>query len=87
MDFQIVHMLILQVGFWCLTLHAYVYFTLSNHMLAFFFGGGGNNFSWGCNIFILTLSDQVLGSHSPCTYVAYTLQADVRFLKCFYFQN
>ena len=29
-------MLILQVGFWFLTLHAYVYFTLSNHMLAFF---------------------------------------------------
>ena len=36
MDFQIVHMLILQVGFWFLTLHADVCFTLSNHILAFF---------------------------------------------------
>ena len=27
-------------------------------------------------VFILSLSDQVLGSHSPCTYSVYTLQAD-----------
>ena len=27
---------------------------------------------WGCRIFILTLYDQVLGSHSPCTYLAYS---------------
>ena len=37
MDFQIVHMLILQVGFWFLTLHADVCFTLFNHMSASFF--------------------------------------------------
>ena len=39
MDFQIVHMLFLQVGFWFLTLHAEVCLTLSNHMVAFFFHG------------------------------------------------
>ena len=72
MDFQIVHMLFLQVGFWFLTLHAEVCLTLSNHMVASFF-------SWGCKMFILTLSDQVLGSHSPCTYLVYTLQAYIGF--------
>ena len=33
-------------------------------------------FSWG---FILALSYQVWGSHSPCTYLVYTLQAGVGF--------
>ena len=37
MDFQIVHMLFLQVGFWFLTLHAEVCLTLSNHMFFVFF--------------------------------------------------
>ena len=37
--------------------------------------------------FILSLSNQVLGSHSQCTYSVYTLQANVGFLKCFYFQS
>ena len=36
MDFQIVHMLIFQVGFWFLTLYADVCFRLSKYMLAFF---------------------------------------------------
>ena len=36
MDFQIVHMLFLQVDFWFLTLHAEVCLTLSNHTVAFF---------------------------------------------------
>ena len=126
-DFQTVHMLILQVGFWFLTLHADVCFTLSNHMLAFFFFfrkiifhgvatflfhtlRPGFRFSLTMHIcglhspsrceifkmflfsklifhgvFILSLSNQVLGSHSPCTYSVYTLQANVGFLKCFYF--
>ena len=34
---NVVHMLILQVGFWFLAPHADVCFTLSNHMFAFFF--------------------------------------------------
>ena len=37
MDFQIVHKLIFQVGFWFHTLHADVCFTLYKYMLAFFF--------------------------------------------------
>ena len=43
MDFQIVHMLFLQVGFWFLTLHAEVCLTLSNHMVASFFSMGLQN--------------------------------------------
>ena len=62
-------MLILQVGFWFLTLHADVCFTLSNHMLAFFF----LLFLWGCRIVILTLRPgfrfsltmHIFGLHSP----------------------
>ena len=36
-------------------------------------------------VFILSLSDQVLGSHLPCTYSVYTLQVDVGFLSVFIF--
>ena len=35
MDFQIVHTLILQVGFWFLTLHVHIWLTLSKQMLDF----------------------------------------------------
>ena len=38
-------------------------------------------------IFILSLSDQVLGSHSPCAYLIYTLQADIGFFFFLIFFN
>ena len=158
MDFQIVHMLFLQVAFWFLTLHAEVCFTLSTWWLfSYFFMGLQNvythtlrpgfrfslamhifglhspsrcwififsfifklNFSWGFHpltlrpgfrsslamhvfglhspsrywifkvflfsilifhgVFILSLSDQVKGSHSPCAYLIDTLQAGIGF--------
>ena len=47
------------------TLDAGVWFTLFNHMLAY--GFFSPIFSWGFRIVILTLSNQVLGSHSPIT--------------------
>ena len=36
-------------------------------------------------IFILSLSDQVLGSHSLCAYLIYTLQADIGFYFFYFF--
>ena len=36
-------------------------------------------------VFILSLSDQVLGSRSPCAYLIYTLQADFGFFFFFFF--
>ena len=62
-----------------LTLHLDVWFTLSNHFFFFFF------FFLEKIIFILSLSDQVLGSHSPCAYLIYTLQADIGFNFLFFF--
>ena len=37
------------------------------------------DFSWGFRSFILSLSKEVVSSHAPCTYLVYTLQADVFF--------
>ena len=113
MDFQIVHMLFLQVGFWfSLSMQK---FALQSHVGSFFFLMGlqnfythalrpGFRFSFAMHIFglhspsrywilkvflfsilifqevfILSLSDQVLGSHTPCTFSVYTLQADIGF--------
>ena len=67
--------------FQVVTLHVDVWFALSNHMLAFFpFSSGEVIFLWGFIFLILLLSNQVLGFHSPCTYLVYILQADVGFL-------
>ena len=42
------------------------------------------DFSWGFRSFILSLSKEVVSSHAPCTYLVYTLQADVFFSWCFH---
>ena len=62
-----------------LTLHAGVCSTLSNHMLAFFLIEKKIIFSLVFVYLILSFSNQVLGSQSPCTYLVYSLQADVGF--------
>ena len=60
-------------GFDTLTLQPGFRFILSKQMLNFFliliFHG----------VLILSLSNQVFGFHAPCTYLVYTLQADIGF--------
>ena len=69
MDFQIVHMLFLQVGFWFLTVHAELCLTLSNHMVAFFSMGLQNSYThtlWPG--FRFSLAMHIFGLHSLSRY-------------------